>query len=102
MTYPNAPTTFEEIVKLIPKRGKVVKYRFVLGDKPFEIQIGRNDMNIVWITFGVPQPRFEFYDITRTVEPLMTQRQVWSVWEKFQKDPDDYLTWRRFAVKVAT
>ena len=100
-TYPNAPTTFEDVIRLVPPRGKIQKHRFVLGDRPFEIQIGRNDMNIVWITFGVPQPHFEFHDVTRKVESLMTQRQVWAVWERFLKDPDEYLTWKRFEVKTS-
>jgi len=30
----------------------------------------------------------------RTVESLTSQRAVWSHWQKFLEDPDDYLTWK--------
>jgi hypothetical protein len=100
MMYPNAPTTFEEIVKLIPKRGKIERHRFMIGEKPFELTIGRNDSDFVFMQFGVPHSTFQFFPTTRTLEGMQTQRQIWAVWEKFMTDPDDYLTWKRFEVKV--
>jgi hypothetical protein len=99
-TYPDAPTTFEEVIKLIPRQGKIDRHRFKLGDKPFELTIGRNDMNMVFLEFGVPNTHFEFFSTTRTVDSLASQRQIRSVWENFLADPDDYLTWKRFEVKI--
>jgi hypothetical protein len=100
MPYPPSPTTFEEVIQLIPRQRKIDRHRFMIGDKPFELTIGRNDSNIVFLEFGMPHPTFEFFPTTRTVESLQTQRQIWSVWEKFLADPDDYLTWKRFEVKA--
>jgi hypothetical protein len=46
MLYPPTPTTFEDLVQLIPAPGSISKHRFVVTEKPFELQIGRNQMNI--------------------------------------------------------
>jgi hypothetical protein len=37
MLYLPAPTTFDELVKLIPPRGDTNRYRFVVTEKPFEL-----------------------------------------------------------------
>jgi hypothetical protein len=92
MTYPPTPSTFEDVIQLIPPRDKISKYRFSLSDKLFEIQIGRTSMNIVWLTFCVPDPRWEFWPNVRTVESLTTQRAVWAYWQQFLENPDMYLT----------
>jgi hypothetical protein len=54
MTYPSAPTTFDELVKLIPPRGATNRYRFIAADKPFELQIGRTSLNVLSLTFCAP------------------------------------------------
>jgi hypothetical protein len=100
MPYPPAPTTFDEVIKMVPHRGEICKHRFMLGDKPIELTIGRSDSDFVFLELGMPDPHFEFYRGTRTVEGMMTQRQILDVWQKFLADPDDDLTSKRFAVKV--
>jgi hypothetical protein len=94
MTYPPAPTTFDELIKLIPPRGQNRKHRFILAERPFELQIGRTSMNVVWFTFGVPDDRWQFWPPVRTVESLTRQRDVWAHWQKFLENPDMYLTWK--------
>lgn len=59
--YPPAPTTFEEVVQLIPPREKIGKHRFVVDDKPFELHIARTSMNVVWLKFCVPDHRWQFW-----------------------------------------
>lgn len=92
VTFPPAPTTFEDVIQLIPPREQINKHRFVLGERPFELQIGRTSMNVVWLTFCVPDPRWEFWPNVRTVESLTTQRAVWAYWQQFLEDPEMYLT----------
>jgi hypothetical protein len=94
MIYPPAPTTFDELVKLIPPRGATNRYRFIAADKPFDLQIGRNELNIVFLSFRVPDDKTTFWPCIRTVESLTSQRAIWSHWQKFLEDPDSYLTWK--------
>ena len=61
MTYPPAPTTFDELMKLIPPRDTITKHRFIIADKPFELQIGRNQLNIVFPGYRVPDNRWTFW-----------------------------------------
>ena len=65
-----------------------------------DIKIGRNDLNVVFLEFGVPDDKNDFYNCIRTIGSLTRQRAIWSVWEKFIADPDEDLTFRRFGVKV--
>ena len=74
----------------------------MIGEKPFELTIGRNDIDILFMSFVVPDPNFEFYRVERTLEGMHTQRQVWGVWAKFLADPDDYLTGKKFDFKAST
>jgi len=101
MFHPQAPTTFEDVIRLVPPRGKIVRHRFVLGDKPFEIEIGTNDSNPVFIDFCAPDGKNEYYPCIRSVGGLMSQRAIWSVWERFLADLDDYLSWKRFEVTAS-
>jgi len=94
VTYPPAPTTFDELMHLIPPRGTITKHRFVVAGKPFELQIGRNTGNIVWLEFCLPDPPWHFWTCIRRVESLTSQRAVWAHWQRFLDDPDAYLTWR--------
>jgi hypothetical protein len=94
VTYPPAPTTFDELVKLIPSRGSICKHRFVVADKPFELQIGRNEANIVHLSFSAPDDHTTFWPCIRTVESLTSQRAIWSHSQRFLEDPDSYLTWK--------
>ena len=94
MTYPPAPTAFEDLIQLIPPRGSITKFRFIKGDRPFELRIGRNQINVVFLSFCVPDEKWTFWPCVRTVESLTSQRAVWSHWQKFLKDPDMYLTWK--------
>jgi hypothetical protein len=94
VTYPPAPTTFDELVKLIPPRGAINRYRFISADKPFELGIARNQANIVYLSFCTPDDRATFWSCVRTVESLTSQRAVWSQWQRFLEDPDSYLTWK--------
>lgn len=54
----------------------------------------------MFLKSGVPDPNFEFYRGIRTVEEMMNQMQIWSVWIKFVGVSGDYPVWKRFAVKV--
>lgn len=54
MTYPPAPTTFDELMKLIPPRESICKHRFVMAKKLFELKMGRNQLNIVFLSFRIP------------------------------------------------
>jgi hypothetical protein len=54
VTYPPAPTTFEDLIRLIPQRGVIAKRRLVSSDKRFELRIDRNGINVAFLTFGVP------------------------------------------------
>ena len=92
MPYPPAPTTFEDLIQLIPPRGAIGKHRFIVTDKSFELRIGRNQINVVFLSFCVPDEMWAFWPCVRTVESLTSQRAVWSHWQKFLADPDDYLT----------
>jgi hypothetical protein len=94
VTYPPAPTSFDDLIQLIPPRGSISKHRFVTADKPFELRIGRNQINVVFLSFCVPDEIWTFWPCVRTVESLTSQRAVWSHWQKFLEDPDDYLTWK--------
>ena len=94
MSYPAAPTTFDELIKLIPQRGGAIRYRFTAADKPFELHIGRNEANIVHMSFSAPDENTTFWPCIRTVESLTSQRAIWSHWERFLEDPDSYLTWK--------
>jgi len=94
MTYPPAPTTFDELMKLIPPRDTITKHRFTIAEKPFELQIGRSSENVVWLEFCVPEPPWQFWPRIRTVESLTSQRAIWLHWQKFLADPDMYLTWK--------
>jgi hypothetical protein len=97
MTCPPAPSTFDDLVRLIPPRGQLRSYRLVLDEKQFELRIGRNDLNIVFMSFCVPDGRNDFFPCVRTVESLTSQRDIWKHWQRFMSDPDEYLTFRRFA-----
>lgn len=55
-------------------------------------------MNVVWMTFSVPDQPWEFWPTVRRVESLTTQRAVWAYWHQFLEDPDMYLTWKYMAV----
>jgi hypothetical protein len=35
--YPPAPTSFEDLIQLIPPRGANNRYRFNVADRPFEL-----------------------------------------------------------------
>jgi hypothetical protein len=89
-----APSTFEELVHLVPPRGAITKHRFIHEDRPFELRIGRNSFNVVRLEFCVPDEAWTFWPCVRTAESLTTQRAVWSHWQKFLEDPNDYLTWK--------
>jgi hypothetical protein len=101
MTYQPPPTTFDDLVKLIPARGTTSRYRFIAADKPFELQIGRNEANIVHLSFSTPDDRTTFWPCVRTVESLTSQRAVWSHWQRFLAEPDDYLTWKYIGKPLA-
>ena len=58
--YPPAPTEFEDVIRLIPFRGTITKNRFMIIDKPFELRIGRNESNIVFLEFCVPVERVAY------------------------------------------
>jgi hypothetical protein len=92
--YPPAPITFDELIKLIPPRGATNRCRFIAAGRPFELQIGRNQLNIVFLSFQVPNDKANFWPCIRTVESLTSQRSIWSHWQKFLEDPDGYLTWK--------
>jgi len=94
VTYPPAPTAFEDLIQLIPPRGSISTHRFVTAHKPFELRIGRNQINVVFLSFCVPDEMWTFWPCVRTVESLTSQHAVWSHWQKFLADPDDYLTWK--------
>jgi hypothetical protein len=96
--YPPAPTTFEDLIQLIPHRGCITKFRFIKDDKPFELRIGRNQINVVFLSFCVPDERWTFWPSVRTMESLTSQRAVWSHWQKFLEDPDSYLTWKYISI----
>ena len=81
-------------MQLIPTRGNISIHRFIIAGKPFELQIGRNHGNIVFLSFGVPDDRASYWPCIRTVESLTSQRSVWTHWQRFLADPDDYLTWK--------
>lgn len=49
-------------------------------------------MNVVWMTFGVPDDRWQFWRPVSAVESLTSQRDVWAHWQKFLEDPDSYST----------
>jgi hypothetical protein len=101
MTYPSAPTTFEDLIQLIPPRGTTNTYRFLAADKPFELRIGRNSSNIVYLEFCVPDEQWKFWPHVRTVESLTSQRSIWSHWQKFLEEPDSYLTWKYIGKSTA-
>jgi len=94
VNHPPAPTTFEDFIQLIPARGSIRTNRFVIAEKPFELQIGRNHGNIVFLSFGVPDDHASYWPCTRMIESLTSQRAVWAHWQNFLADPDDYLTWQ--------
>jgi hypothetical protein len=94
MSYLLAPTTFDELIQLIPPRGSISKHRFVITEKPFELQIGRSSMNVVFLSFCVPDAKMTIWPCVRTVESLTTQRSVWWHWQEFLVHPDSYLTWK--------
>jgi hypothetical protein len=94
MSYPPAPTTFEDLIQLIPPRGSISKHRFVKDGKPFELRIGRNQINVVFLSFCAPDGRTAYWPCVWTVESLTSQRAVWAHWQKFLADPDMYLTWK--------
>jgi hypothetical protein len=100
MPYPPAPTSFDDVIRLVPPRDKIIKHRFTRNERSFEIQIGRNESDFVFIDFCASDEKNEFYPCVRSVGGLMTQRAIWSVWERFLTDPDDHLTWKRFKVKA--
>ena len=70
MTYPPAPTTFDDLMQLIPSRGTIAKHRFVVTERPFELQISRNSMNIVWLEFCAPDGRNQFWPCGRRIESV--------------------------------
>jgi hypothetical protein len=92
--YPPAPTTFDELLKLIPPRGATNRYRFTVANAPFELHIGRNEVNIVHLSFSTPDGHTTFWPCIRTVESLTSRRAVWSHWQRFLEDPGSYLTWK--------
>lgn len=94
VTYPPAPTTFDELVNLIPPRGATSRYRFLVADRPFELRIGRTLANVVFLDFCAPGGRTTFWPCVRTVGSLTSQRAVWAHWQKFLEDPESYLTWK--------
>lgn len=49
-------------------------------------------MNVVFLSFCVPDGKTIFWPYDRTVESLISQRAVWSHWQRFLEDPDRYLT----------
>ena len=98
MPYPPAPTTFEDLIQLIPPRGTIGKHRFIVAGKPFELEISRNETNIVFLSFRAPDGKTTYWPCIRTVESLTRQRIIWSHWQKFLADPDDYLTWKYIGV----
>jgi hypothetical protein len=101
MPYPTAPTTFDELVRLIPPRGANNRYRFTATHKPFELEIGRNETNIVQLSFSAPGDRTTFWPCIRTVESLTSQRAIWSHWQRFLEDPESYLTWKHIGNSAA-
>ena len=94
MPYPSAPATFDELIQLIPPRGSTNVYRFQSADKPFELRIGRNSSNIVYLNFCTPDDTATFWPCVRTIESLTSQRAIWAHWQRFLEDPDSYLAWK--------
>jgi hypothetical protein len=91
MTYPPAPTTFEDLIKLIPTHGSLSIYRFVLAVGPFELRIGRTSVNVVSLSFCLPDDLTRFWLCIRTSQSLTSLRAIWSRWQKFIQDSDSYL-----------
>jgi hypothetical protein len=102
VTYPPAPTTFDELVKLIPHRGATKRYRFDVANRSFESQVGRNQADLVHLAFSSPHNRASFWPCTRTVGSLTSQRSEWSHWKKLLNDPDSYLTWKHIGRQLKT
>jgi hypothetical protein len=76
VTYQPASTSFEDLIQLIPARGNISTYRFITADKPFELRVGRNQINIVFLSFCVPDGKTTFWPCIRTIESLTSQRAV--------------------------
>ena len=89
---PPTPKEFDELVKLIPPRGSISKHHFVVADRPFELRISRNRMNVVFFSFCVPDGKTTLWSCIRTIQSLTSQRGVWLHWQKFLDHPDMYLT----------
>jgi len=53
-------------------------YWFVTADKPFELRVGRNLINVVFLSFCAPDGKTTFWPCVRTVESLTSRRTVWS------------------------
>ena len=94
VTFAPAPSTFEDLIQFIPPRGSISKYRFVTANKSFDLRIGRNSMNVVFLSSCAPDDKTTFWPCVRTVESLTSQRAMWSHWQKFLEDPETYLTWK--------
>ena len=55
-------------------------------------------MNVVFLSFFVPDNQWTFWPCVRTVESLTTQRTIWAHWQRFLTDPDHYLTWKYIGI----
>ena len=87
MAYPSAPATFDDLIKLIPPRGAIARHRFTCDGKPFELEIGRTQYDVVHLAFCLSDERAQYWPRVRVVESLTSKRALWSHRQRFLEYP---------------